>query len=80
MTTGRGQRELPLRAGLSWERWRFVWPAWFIRKRIRRLDAEIDRLERLLAGEFGLLETAALVEEHSLLVAYRDAVTKDLGR
>ena len=80
MTIGRGHRELPVRPGFAWEWLRFVAPAWYVRMRLRRTDREIVRLERLLADEFALLETAPLLQEHALLVAHRDALLHDLGR
>lgn len=77
MSVEPGRRDYPLAARRR--AWAGFVPAWWLRLRLRHLCAEIDSLERRLADEFGLAETAPMHRELEALCAARDALMKRLA-
>ena len=56
----------------SGRRWlKFAPPRWYVRWRLALANREIDRVERQLADEFALVETAAIHQELEALLAER---------
>ncbi|MBC8057726.1 MAG: hypothetical protein H7Y61_14220 [Rhizobiales bacterium] len=78
MTVDRGEREYVLKERRA-RRWGSIVPAWYLRLRLRLACQAIDRIERHLADEFGVAETAPLHAELEALFAERDALLKRLA-
>ena len=77
MSAERGHRDYPLKA--QPRGWGPIVPAWYLRLRLRWACEGIARIERQLADEFGLVETAPLHQELEALSAERDALLKRLA-
>lgn len=80
MSMDRSRRDFPVKTH-ALRRRRFVGvPAWYLRLQLRGIVHEIGRLEEMLAGEFGVIETLPLVDELERLARERDALLKRLAR
>jgi hypothetical protein len=77
MSAERERRDYPLK--VSARSWGSIVPAWYLRLRLRWACEGIARLERLLADEFAVLETAPMHRELEALIAERDALTQRLS-
>lgn len=58
--------------------WRALVPGWYVRWRLRSVVAEIARIERELAQEFGVVEIAPLLRDLEDLGARRDELLRRL--
>ncbi len=76
MSAERGRRDYPLKARPRG--WGLSAPAWCLHMRLRWSCNGIARIERQLADEFGVVETAPLHRELDALCAERDALLRRL--
>ncbi len=78
MTLQQSSREFAVKARSARMKRFLALPGWYLRLRLRWTQHGIDRIERQLDGEFGVLETAPLHDELAALVAERDALSRRL--
>ena len=77
MSAERGRGEYSLSAQRTG--WGLRPPVWYLRLRLRRACEAIERLQRELANEFGVVETAPVHRELEALLAERDSLHKRLA-
>lgn len=77
MSAERGRRDYPLKARPRG--WGSIAPTWYLRLRLRWACDGIAQIERQLADEFGVTETAPMHQELEALIAERDALSKRLA-
>lgn len=77
MSAERGHRDYALKARSRG--WGQIVPTWYLRMRLRWACNAMLLIERQLADEFGVVETAPMYAELEALVAERDLLLKRLA-
>lgn len=78
MTLQQSSRDFTVKARSGRMKRFLALPGWYLRMRLRWTQHGIDRIERQLEDEFGVLETSPLHDELAALVAEREALARQL--